>query len=323
MTNTTVPTVRFKGGEGTAIPALLATLAVLSLSCVTLLGGFPLLSAGLPSGVSTLRLAASSSIPNYPTYLGDVERDSELKLPQRSINVSNAVNLRALWTFGTNDTIASQAIVNTGVVFVGSWNGFEYTLNASTGALLWKTYLGVVTADTGPGKCISRGITSTPTYYNHVLYVYAANSSLDALNPATGAVLWSASPVPAPAFAYYGWSSPLIYDGAAYVGLASQCDLPLVAAGLAEISLASHKVIHSFNSSVPYPNGSSVWSSPSLSVSTNTIYITTGNPYEALDSTYGEAVVSLNATTLTPKSEWKVPLSEREGDTDFGATPIL
>ena len=122
---------------------------------------------------------------------------------------------------------------------------------------------------------------------------------------------------------YFGWSSPLIYKGNAYVGLASECDKPLVSAGLVEISLASHQVIHRFNSSTPYPNGSSIWSSPALNSSSDTIYITTGNPYGNLDSTYGEAIVSLNASTLALGHVWKVPLAERIRDSDFGATPTL
>jgi outer membrane protein assembly factor BamB len=179
-----------------------------------------------------------------------------------------------------NKTIGSQTIVENGVAYFGSWNGHEYAVNASTGAARWNRSLGAVIQDIGPGECYpGLGTTATASYYNGVLYVYGANASLDALDPATGAVLWSTSAVQHPDIGYYGWSSPLLYKDDAYVGLASQCNLPSVAAGLVEISLASHQVVHRFNTSVPDPNGSRLWSSPSLDLSSNTIYITTGDPY--------------------------------------------
>jgi outer membrane protein assembly factor BamB len=313
-----------KRGGDLAVVALLAVLVALLLSVGPVAGTpFPP-SAGPTSNAAPLRLSTSSSIPNYPTYLGDLSRNSLLSTSDSSIDVSSAATLHPLWTFESNRTIASQAIVNDGVVYVGSWNGFEYALSASTGKFLWKTYLGVVHTDSGPKECgTALGTTATATYSDGVLYVYAANSRLNALNPTTGSVLWSTSAVQVPAVGYFGWSSPLVYKGNAYVGLASQCDKPLVAAGLAEISLTSHQVIHRFNSSTPYPNGSSIWSSPALNSASNTIFITTGNPYGKLDSTYGEAIISLNATTLAREHVWKVPLAERIGDSDFGATPTL
>lgn len=239
--------------------------------------------------------------PNYPTYLGNVQRDSALNFERSAINVTSAAHLHPLWRFASNDTVASQAIVDNGVVYVGSWNGFEYALNASTGALLWKTFLGVVDQDTGPGKCGQvLGVTATATYTKNALYVYGGPSELFALNPTTGSVLWSTSVVRAPAYGYYAWSSPLIFNGMAYVGLSSQCDLPQVPAGLDEISLASHEIVHSLNTSVPNPNGTSIWSSPAVNTSSRTIYITTGNAFGQLSSSYGESIVSLNGTTLVP-----------------------
>ena len=130
---------------------------------------------------------------------------------------------------------------------------------------------------------------------------------------------------------YYSWASPLIYDGYAYVGIASNCDQPLVQAGLDQINLqtnlttTSHLVVHRFNT---MPNrsgkeviGASIWSSPSVDPENNTIFVTTGNPVSKIEvgpQNYSESVIALNATTLQLESWWQVPQSEVVGDGDFG-----
>lgn len=307
------------------VTTVLALVVVLSLPQVGAATSDAVSQGGHRSfSASSVLLGPVGTAPSYPTYLGNVERDGELSYAGSSINVSSAPDLHSLWTFNTNRTVASQAIVQSGVAYVGAWNGFEYALNASTGSLLWKTYLGIVNADTGPGKCGEvLGVTSTATYSNNTLYVYGGNSTFYALDPATGSVRWSTNLAGPQSYGYYGWSSPLIFGGAAYVGLSSQCDLPLVPAGLDEVSLTSHAVVHRFNTSVPNSIGGSIWSSPALNPASNTIYITTGNPPGTNKSTYGESIVSLNASTLTPDYSWQILASTRGADSDFGATPTL
>jgi outer membrane protein assembly factor BamB len=301
-----------------------ALLTIVSATVAAVVGG-----AGRPSSSTEAAAGAPTSAilpvsPNYPTYLGNSQRDNEVDFAGSSLNVNSASALHPLWSFVTNGSIGSQAIVEDGVAYLGGENGYEYALNATSGSLLWKDYFGVVSQDTGPKACGAvRGITSTATYAKGTLYVYGGNSTVYAVDPSTGAVRWSLGLIPGSTFGYYAWSSPLVYNGNVYLGVSSQCDLPLVPAGLVEVSLSSHLVLHRFNTSTPDPNGTSIWSSPSVAAASNTIYITTGNPYQGLSSQYGESIVSLNATTLAPLSQWKVPSSETGFDTDFGATPDL
>ncbi len=56
-----------------------------------------------------------------------------------------------------------------GVVYVGSWDGYEYALDATTGRMKWKTFLGITNV---PG-CYppAAGITSGTAVQNGVVYV--------------------------------------------------------------------------------------------------------------------------------------------------------
>jgi polyvinyl alcohol dehydrogenase (cytochrome) len=269
------------------------------------------------TAVSTLALGTGS---NYPTYLGNVERTDNAG-SQGPISTLNAHSLQPLWSYATGGSVWSQAIVVNGVVYFGSSDGYEYALDATNGTFLWKTFLGVDGKDAGcPG---TPGVTSTPTYLDHRLYLSGGNSTFYSLNATNGRILWQLPIGGTDAQGFYLWASPLIYKDSAYVGIASQCDVPLVPAGLEKVSLATHREVAYFNSSVPNPNGSSIWGTPSINERTNTIYVTTGNPYGRETSKYGESIIALNATTLSVVASWQVPPAQTIGDGDFGVTPTL
>jgi outer membrane protein assembly factor BamB len=195
------------------------------------------------------------------------------------------------------------------------------SLYATNGTFLWKTFLGVDGQDRG---CFGApGVTSTPTYLDGRLYLGGGDSIFYALDASSGSILWQLPIGGTTAEGFYLWASPLVFNDSAYVGIASLCDVPLVPAGLERISLATHLEIAYFNSSVPNPNGSSIWGSPSVNKQTNTIYVTTGNPYRNLASKYGESIVALNASTLSVVASWQVPAGQGLGDSDFGVTPTL
>ncbi len=82
-------------------------------------------------------------------------------------------------------------------------------------------------------------------------------------------------------------------------------------------------MVRYFNSSVPLDLGSSIWGSPSVNPSTNSIYVTTGNPYGLTPSNYSESVLALNATNLSLQAYWQVPAAAGPGDSDFGVSPTL
>ena len=312
-------------GAAKAIAVGVLVLVVLTLT----FSSFTVLSGSRFANESTLQTSASSGVGwilspggNFPTYLGSIQRTDNASEGGGILNPTNTPSLQRLWHFGTGATIATQPIVANGIVYFGSWDGYEYALYATNGTLRWKTFLGLESPNPSCGMG-SLGITSTATYAGAYLFVNGGTPTLFVLNSSTGKMLWNLGlGGPAPA-GYYLWSSPLVYGSEAYVGISSECDGPLVPAGLAEISTKTHHVVSFFNSSVPNPNGSSIWGSPSLNVSSNTIYVTTGNAYRKLSSTYGESLISLNASTLQVEHSWSVPLVQRVADSDFGSTPTL
>lgn len=231
--------------------------------------------------------------------------------------------LQQQWTYKTGDTIASTPVFNSGNVYVGSWDGYEYALNESTGALKWRTYLGRAP---DPGGCDTAGVTSAPLTIGGALYLGGGDDYWYALNESTGAQLWRFF-VGSVAGGNYNWSTPATLNGFAYVGVASLCDTPLVQGKLYRVNLSTHAVTNTWKVVPDGQTGGTIWTTPVVDAARNTVYVTTGN--RAYDSsigntqTHAEALVALDATTLAIKGYWSLPVSDPTPDADWGTAPLL
>jgi outer membrane protein assembly factor BamB len=275
---------------------------------------------GAVVGVAFIALpAGAATYQDWPTFLQSNARTSATIDP--NLSVANASALKLKWTSLTGAPIASSASIVGTTAYVGSWDGYEYALSTTNGALVWKTNLGI----TNDANCFPAtiGITSAPAIVNGVLYVGGGGPYWYALNATTGAVLWSVyTGDNSAAGAHYNWSSPLIVNGFAYVGIASNCDNPLVQGQLLKVDLTQHQIVATHNLVPNGQVGGGVWTSPTYDASTNTVFVSTGtlNDYT---QTQSQAVVALDAGTLAYKSSWQLPFSAAVSDSDWGTTPTL
>jgi outer membrane protein assembly factor BamB len=264
-------------------------------------------------------VAAAGPALDWPMYLGNSSLTAAST--ETILTPSAAPTLRPLWTYKTGSVIAASATVVSGVAYVGSWDGYEYALNAATGALIWKTYLGVTTAPACSPPAL--GISSVPAVVGGVVYVGGGDSNWYALDATTGAVLWSVPTGDNSATGgHYNWSSPLIVGNSAYIGIASLGDCPLVQGQLLRVDLTTHTVAASVNFVPTGQVGGGVWTTPSIDNATNTVYVTTGTLNQESQTT-SEAMVAVDATTLAIKSYWQIPRSAANADSDWGDSPIL
>ena len=229
---------------------------------------------------------------DWPTYLHDSGR-SAANLDESLISPVNAPQLFNAWSFTTGGFIAASPTVVGGVVYVGSWDGYMYAIDAQTHAQKWKSpFLGQTTPDCAGAT----GITSTATVDNGVVYVGGGGQYWYALNASTGSILWQVytGDNNGVTGGHYNWSSPLIYNGFAYIGIASFCDSPLVQGQLLQVNLTTHLVTHTFNVVPNGQAGGGVWSSPSVDTATNRVFITTGNEGPQSGQIYARAIIALD-----------------------------
>lgn len=256
---------------------------------------------------------------DWPTYLHDTSRNGAQN--ETIVSAANAGQLTKLWSFKTGGLIAAQAAIVGGVAYVGSWDGNEYAINLGTGAQMWKTNLGVTKAP----NCVPAtiGITSSATVDSGVVYVGGGDAYLYALDAGTGAVLWRAFTGDNSATGgHYNWSSPLLYAGNLYVGIASNCDIPLVQGQLLQISTSTHQVVNTLNLVPATETGAGIWTSPVVDPATNTIFVTTGT-LSLWTQNLAQAIIAIDATTLAVKSSWSIPFTQAGIDLDWGTSPDL
>jgi len=277
-----------------------------------------LLAMGL-LGAGGAGTAGGATFVNWPQYLYSPGHSSD-NAAATAITPANAASLTRAWQFNPATTgFLSSPVVYNGVIYIGAKNGYFYALSETTGTVIWKRLIGVVPKLT----CGRQGFTSTatvapdPTTGNPTIYVYGATGYLYAMNAADGTDVWPPAAVAIPSTAvndYYAWSSPLVTGGNIYVGISSQCDVPLVRGGLDEFSQASGALENTLFTTPQGSVGASIWSS--AATDGQSIYVTTGN---GDPDSLGFSVIQLSPS-LAQEAIWTVPFGQQVEDSDFGGS---
>ena len=160
-----------------------------------------IVSAGLSVARPTPVAFADEPTSSWPQYRCDPSHSGN-DPHELTIGTANAGTLSLYWRFETGDLVWSSPAVVDGVVFVGSYDGNVYALEAASGARLWQRRTG-------------GGIWSSPAVVDGVVFVGSDDGELYELNASTGATLWT--------YATGGPldSSPAVVNGVVYVGASS------------------------------------------------------------------------------------------------------
>ena len=273
---------------------------------------------------------------NWPGYLYGASHSSFSAAT--AITPATVAHLRRKWAFkspgGTvtgqpGGKFTSSPTVYNGMVYIGSNNGTFFALNEATGSVIWSQPLGWVPKLTCGGAL---GISSTATIATDpatglpTVYVSGGSGYLYALDAATGTIVWKSvvalqSPTQND---YYDWSSPTVVDGLVYLGVASQCDVPLVAdAGLNAYDMSTGALTATYRTMAPGVAGGSIWSSAAVDAA-GEVFVTTGNDVKG-STTPGNSssIVALAGTTLNRDSAWRIPNANQVGDDDWASSPTV
>jgi polyvinyl alcohol dehydrogenase (cytochrome) len=273
------------------------------------------------------------------------------------LSAADVPKLRVKWAFAFPGDLQSysHATVAGGRVFVGSWGGKVYSLDASTGCVHW-----FFEAGQGVRSAISVGAVTGAPGVRAFFGDQAAN--VYALDASTGKVIWRTKVDDFPVARVSG--SPTLHNGRLYVPVASGEEASgavptyeccrfrgsivaldaLTGKQLWKTYLIPEEAKPTKRNAVGAqlwgPSGAPVWSTPAVDVKQNALYITTGNNYSDPPSTMSDAIVAMDldtgairwskqmtaadAYTMACRLPDKTNCADSNGpDLDFGASAIL
>ena len=310
---------------------------------LTLTAAFGLAGALLlPQGAGAAAGASQATGPSldWTQYLHGPQHSS-VSL-STAFTPSNAASARQVWHWQPPavqgkpaPALDASPTVVAGRVYIGAQSGGFYALNETTGRVAWSRQLDTEAKVT----CPARGITSTaavlpdPVTGTSTVYVSGARF-LYALNAGTGAVIWKTEIGPASTSApnaYYNWSSPTVAGGHIYVGLSSDCDVPLIRGGVVELDQHTGRVLNTWHTVPAGSVGGSIWSSVAASSSGSNLWVATGNECDPTVDTCPAGDQIGNSLSIVHLSSslgllqaWQAPGTAGHGhDWDFGSSPAL
>lgn len=267
----------------------------------------------------------ASASGDWPTYMFNINRTGYNKA-ETVIKRTSAPNLKVHWTAPAGGLVFSQPVTAGGVIYWGSFDGYEHATDLS-GHELWATKLGSPQTTCAPLNPL--GVVSSAAVVNGVVYVGGGDDNLYALNASNGSIIWNTlikNPTTQPGTFSFIWDSPLVFNNTVYIGAATTGEssgCKLVPAIFEALDASTGAILHTFNPEPAGCTGAGIWASPTFDSSTGAVYLATGTEGHCTKGSEAIGIVKLKLSTLAYQSSWVIPLLDRVHDSDFGATPML
>lgn len=258
------------------------------------------------------------------------------------LTIDQVRRLKLKWAFGFDGDVTAfaQPTVLDNQIFVGSAGGMVHALRADTGCIQW------LFQARGP---VRSAIVVVPLGRRHTLLFGDQTGWFYSLEAETGKLRWEKKVEEHDTARLTG--APVAHEGTVYVPVASweetrssnpdyQCCTSR--GSLVALRVRDGRVVWK-TYTIPQPaengksrngipgmgpSGASIWSSPTLDLKRNRIYVTTGDNFSAPATTTSDAVLALDLAAgrivwSKQVTEGDVYPSERGPDFDFGSSAML
>jgi polyvinyl alcohol dehydrogenase (cytochrome) len=263
-----------------------------TIRCVALLVG---LALGATCFASSAVAAAPCSTPptgggDWPSY-GHDPANTRTQPEETGLGPSAVSGLTPAWTFATNSTgdatgFNSTPVVYDGCVFVGSFGGVAYALDAKTGHVVWQRKLEAPNPGSG-GVIVGAALLDGGSVV-FLVDEFAAPYAI-ALKRSTGAVVWKSAPFAPPLTSSalqagsYTNSSPVLANGFIAAGYSPPEGDPTATGGFALINAKTGEVVKTTPTIPPAAQaegyaGGGLWSTPAYDPTSKYLYWGAGNP---------------------------------------------
>jgi len=275
--------------------------------------------------------------------------------PSPGLSAADVPRLKLKWAFGFpgDNAAAAQPTVVGGRVFVGSNRGTVYSLDQTTGCIIWSF-------NAGAGVRTAMTVAPAKTPGKYIVFFGDLKSTAHALDAETGNELWNTKVEDHRASRVTG--APSYYNGTLYVPVSSieeafaqsstyECctfhgSLVALDAETGKQLWKSSTVLdpakpfkkNSAGTQQSGPAGAAVWSSPTIDAKRKLVYVATGDSYTDVDINTSDAVIAYALDT--GKLQWVSQVETKDNfvmgcpksanctesngpDYDFGTSVVL
>jgi len=171
--------------------------------------------AALISGAAFL--VAPPAVAEWPMFGANLQNTASAN--STGVTQGNVAKLDLKWKFQTGGDVSARAAVVGGVVYFPDWGGNLWAVDAKTGAAIWGKQLKSYISPTSP-QVNSR---TSPAVSDGVVYIGTQEGAyLLAIRASDGQLLWKTQlETPLNDFAAIVTTSPVVYNGVVYSGVAS------------------------------------------------------------------------------------------------------
>jgi len=263
---------------------------------LTLVSGLALstLFVGYASAASAATPAPCTSAPvaggDWPFY-GHDAANTRTQPVATGLGPAAVAGLAPKWTFSTTSTgdgtgFNTTPVVYKGCVFIGSFGGVAYALDARSGHVVWQRKLDAPKPGSGGVIVGAAAIVGGSVVF--LVDEFTAPYAI-ALNRSTGAVVWKSAPFAPPLTSSaaqagsYTNSSPVLANGFIAAGYSAPEGDPTATGGFSLIDAKTGAVVRTTPTIPPAAQaqgyaGGGLWSTPAYDPTTKYLYWGAGNP---------------------------------------------
>lgn len=221
---------------------------------------------------------------------GGDRKNTRYAATETKISAANVDTLTKKWEFTTGGDVSATPAVDGQHVYFPDWAGNLYAVDKNTGAVVWEKKVANLTGVPGNKARTTPAFTDTALVLGDQGAFFGGGGMVFAVDKATGNLLWRTQVESHPAAIIT--QSATIFNGVVYVGTSSQEEaraafgLPCCTfrGSVVALDVATGEILwRTYMTPANYP-GNAVWgSSPAVDVKRGSLYVATGNNYDAPD----------------------------------------
>ena len=219
--------------------------------------------------------------------------------------------LRPLWRFAAEGPVTGTPVVAGGIVYIGSYDGTLYALDARTGRPVWgfATGAGAFERD----MRVPLGISGSAAISGGLVLVGDADAVLHAVDRETGRAVWRTSVEAAPNGSI--WSSPVIWEETVYVGVASVAKEAGFRGSIVALDRSSGAIRWQTYMTPEGVDGAGVFAVPAIDPQRRMLFAATQNAYTARPAPYGHVISMVALDADSGEIRWSFAAPPNDGQT--------